>query len=122
MAILTLEQRHDYYVLAAERTGIHKPILAALYQAHGSPSLAEGETGLGISPIHRISMEQVNRFEQQVQYAANTVRSLMESLVAQGWTGSEMWNAEHGRYTDQMIQAIASGYLPPASDSTVALL
>jgi hypothetical protein len=122
MAILTLEQRHDYYGLAAERTGIHKPILAALYQAHGSPSLAEGETGLGISPIHRISMEQVNRFEQQVQYAANTVRSLMESLVAQGWTGSEMWNAEHGRYTDQMIQAIASGYLPPASDSTVALL
>jgi len=122
MAILTLEQRHDYYVLAAERTGIHKPILAALAQAHTSPSLADGETGLGISPINRISIEQVNTFRQQVQYAANTVRSLMESLVAQGWTGMEMWNRENGCYTEQLIRAIASGYLPPASDSTAALL
>jgi hypothetical protein len=38
MAILSPDQRNYYYLLEAERAGIHKPILAALYQAHSSPS------------------------------------------------------------------------------------
>ncbi|MFP5271257.1 hypothetical protein [Coleofasciculus sp.] len=38
MAILSPDQRNYYYLLAAERVGIHKPILAALYQVHSSPT------------------------------------------------------------------------------------
>jgi hypothetical protein len=50
MATLSPDQRNYYYLLESERTGIHKPILAALYQIHSSPSLSDGQTGLGISP------------------------------------------------------------------------
>jgi hypothetical protein len=62
MATLSLEQRNYYYLLEAERTGIHKPILAALYQAHNSPNCADGQTGLGITPANRVSLAQVNTF------------------------------------------------------------
>ncbi|HEY9892146.1 MAG TPA: peptidase M15A [Candidatus Sericytochromatia bacterium] len=122
MATLSLDQRNYYYLLEAERTGIHKPILAALYQAHSSPSLADGQTGLGISPANQVSLAQVNTFPEQVQYAANTVRSLTDSLVAQGWIGIDLWNAKQDCYSDKFLQSVAQGYAPLASQSTTARL
>lgn len=122
MATLSLFQRNYYYLLEAERTGIHKPILAALYQAHNSPTCADGQTGLGISPANRVSLAQVNSFPEQVQYAANAIRSLTDSLVAQGWVGADLWKAQQGCYSDKFLETVAKGYLADASQATTARL
>ncbi|MDX2215542.1 MAG: D-Ala-D-Ala carboxypeptidase family metallohydrolase [Oculatellaceae cyanobacterium bins.114] len=122
MTELTAEQRNYYYLLEAARTGIHKPILAALYVAHYNPNLTDGEVGLGIAPINRIPPDHVNTFPEQVQYAANTIRSITNRLTAQGWEGGELWNVEQGRYSDRFIKEVADGYTPPANDPTAALL
>ena len=122
MATLSLDQRNYYYILEAERTGIHKPILVALYQAHSSPSLADGQTGLGISPANQVALAQVNTFPEQVQYAANTIRSLTDSLVAQGWIGTDLWNARQDCYSDKFLQSVAKGYAPLATQSRTARL
>ncbi|MBF2000517.1 MAG: peptidase M15A [Synechococcales cyanobacterium M58_A2018_015] len=122
MAGLSADQRNDYYLTEATRTGIHKPILAALYAVHRRPSLGDGELGLGISPANRIPLEQVNTFAGQVQFAANTVRSLINQLIAQGWTGQELWNAEQGCYSERLIEILGSGYSPSTSDQFAARL
>lgn len=122
MAELTADQRNYYYLLEAARTGVHKPILAGLYAAHGSPTLPDDETGLGIAPANRVPLDQVNSFPEQVQYAANTVRSITDSLTAQGWKAQDLWSSEQGRYTDKFVQRIADGYVPPASDPAAARL
>ncbi len=122
MATLSPDQRNYYYLLEAERAGIHKPILAALYQAHSSPSLSDGETGLGVSPANRVALSAVNTFPAQVQYAANAIRSLTESLVAQGWKGTDLWHTEQGRYTDQFLNSVAQGYAPGVNEPTTARL
>ncbi|HEY9630960.1 MAG TPA: peptidase M15A [Coleofasciculaceae cyanobacterium] len=116
MAGLSADQRNHHYLSEAARAGIHKPLLAALYQVHRRPALSDGEVGLGISPANRIALEQVNSFGAQVQYAANTIRSITDRLTAQGWKGSEIWDVDAGRYSDRFLQAIANGYSPPVSD------
>lgn len=118
----SLEQRNYYYLKEAERTGIHKPMLAALSQAHNSPNCADGQTGLGITPANRVSLAQVNTFPEQVQYAANAIRSLTDSLVAQGWVGADLWNARLGCYSDKFLATVAKGYVPDASEGTTARL
>ncbi|WP_416669300.1 peptidase M15A [Egbenema bharatensis] len=122
MAGLNADQRNYYYLDEAARTGIHKPILAALYDAHRRPTLRDGETGLGMAPANRVPPEEVSTFPGQVQFAANTIRSMTDALTAQGWKGEDFWNSEQGRYTDRFVQAIASGYNPPASDLSAARL
>src|SRR4028118_1754248 len=122
MATLSPDQRNYYYLLESERTGIHQPILAALYQTHFSPSLSDGQTGLGISPANRVSLSQVNTFPGQVQYAANVIRSLTESLIAQGWKGSDLWNTLQGCYSEAFLQNLARGYAPAATEVTTARL
>ncbi|MBD2096629.1 DUF882 domain-containing protein [Trichocoleus sp. FACHB-591] len=122
MAKLTPDQRNYLYLLEAERAGIHKPILAALYQVQGKPTLEDGETGLGIAPANRIPLGQVNTFAAQVQYAANTIRSITDSLVAQGWKATDLWSKEAGRYGNRFIQAVAAGYTPPANNEASARL
>lgn len=122
MAGLSADQRNYYYLNEAARTGVHKPILAALYTVHRRPKLKDGELGLGIAPANRITPDQVNTFAEQVQFAANTVRSITDKLTAQGWKGADFWDIDQGRYSDRFIQAIASGYNPPASDLAAARL
>jgi len=122
MAKRSPEQRNYYYLIEAARTGIHKPILAALYVAHGKPPLVDGETGLGIAPANRIPPSQVNTFPEQVQYAANTIRSLTNQLTAEGWQGKDLWDANAGRYSDRFLRRIAQGYSPPATDPAAARL
>jgi hypothetical protein len=122
MTELNADQRNYYYLLEASRTGIHKPILAALYVAHGNQTLTDGETGLGIAPINRIPPDQVNTFPEQVQYAANTIRSVTDKLIAQGWKQNDLWNSDEGRYSDRFLQEVANGHTPPASDTGAALL
>jgi hypothetical protein len=122
MANLTAEQRNYFILFEADRAGIHKPILAALHAAHGSPQLTDGETGLGISPANRIPLSQVDTFPEQAQYAANTVRSITDKLTAQGWKGNDIWDADKGRYSDRFVGAVADGYAPPANDPAAARL
>ena len=122
MAQRSPDQRNDYYLIEAGRAGIHKPILAALYATQRKPPLPDGETGLGIAPANRIPPDQVNTFPEQVEYAANTIRSLMSYLTATGWQGKDLWDAAQGRYTDRFVQAIAEGYSPPANDAAAARL
>ncbi|MEO1347990.1 MAG: D-Ala-D-Ala carboxypeptidase family metallohydrolase [Cyanobacteria bacterium J06635_15] len=122
MAPLASDQRNYYYLIEAARTGIHKPVLAALHTVHQSPRLLDGETGLGIAPANRVAVDQVNTFPEQVQYAANTIRSITDTLTAEGWRGQDLWNAEAGRYSDRLIQTISEGYMPPSSDASAARL
>src|SRR4028119_426177 len=122
MATLSPDQRNYYYLLEAERAGIHKPILAALYQTHSSPSLSDGATGLGVRPANRVPLTAVNTFPEQVRYAANAVRSWTNSLVAQGWKGVDLWNTQQGRYADQFLECVANGYAPAANEPTTARL
>jgi hypothetical protein len=122
MAGLNAAHRNHYFLQEAERTGIHQPILAALYRVHQQPQLNDGEVGLGIAPANRIALEQVSTFPEQVQFAANTIRSLTDKLVAQGWKGEEFWEPTQGRYSDRFLGAIANGYNPPANDLVAARL
>ena len=122
MTALSPDQRNYYYLIEAARVGIHKPILAALYAVHNQPTLADGETGLGVAPVHRIAVEEVNTFPEQVQFAANTIRSLTDSLIAEGWQGSDIWDATQGRYGERFLNAVASGYTPAPSEASAAQL
>ena len=122
MAGLSAAQRNFHYGNEATRTGIHKPILAALYAAHHRPLLEDGTVGLGVSPVNRIALEQVTTFATQVQFAANTIRSITDKLTAQGWKGSDIWDVAQGCYSDRFLQAIANGYTPPTSDLSAARL
>ena len=122
MSQLTPDQRNYYYLLEAERAGIHKSILAALDQVHTSPLLNNEETGLGILSANLILPEQLDTFPAQVQYAANTIRSLTDSLIKQGWQNSDLWDEEKGRYSEKLIKIVADGYSPNASESSAARL
>ncbi len=120
MAKLSPDRQNHLYIQEAARAGIHKPILAALYKAHNQPSLADGETGLGISPANRIKLDQLNTLPEQIHYAANTIRSLSENLAKEGWAASDLWHAEKGHYTDRFIETVATGYAPASSDTAAA--
>ncbi|MEM6253713.1 MAG: D-Ala-D-Ala carboxypeptidase family metallohydrolase [Cyanobacteria bacterium P01_D01_bin.156] len=122
MASLEPDQRNYYYLLEAERAGIHKPILAGLYTVHQAPQLMDGETGLGIAPANKIPIDQVNTFPEQAQYAANTIRGLTSTLSNQGWKGPDLWDVAKGRYSDRFIERIAEGYNPVASEENSAQL
>ncbi|NEQ96121.1 MAG: peptidase M15A [Cyanothece sp. SIO2G6] len=116
MADLAPDQRNYFYLLAAGRVGIHKSILYALRIVQAQPELADGEKGLGISPANQMGSAQIDTFPEQVQYAANTIRSLTNSLIEQGWTGSDFWDSRAGRYADKFLERIAAGYRPDAKD------
>lgn len=122
MGELTADQRNYYYLFEGERTGIHKSILAALYEVHQSPNLTDSEVGLGMSPANRIPFDQLNTFAQQVQFAANTVRSITDRVTAQGWKSTDIWDVDTGRYTDRFLRGIADGYVPPPKDAIAARL
>ena len=122
MTTLSPDQRNYYYLIEAARAGIHKPILAALYTVHHQPRLTDGEVGLGIVPTNQIGIDQVNTFAEQVQFAANTVRSLTDALIQQGWPGNDLWDTNAGRYADRFLGAIANGYTPALTDSSSAQL
>ena len=122
MSLLTPDQRNEYYLLEAERVGIHKPILAALYYAHQSPSLSDGESGLGMMPIHDVTLDELDTFSEQVQYAANIIHLIVESLSHQGWKADDLWDIDKGRYSDSLIEVIADGYNPNLEEKGVAKL
>ena len=122
MSTLAPDQRNYYYLLAGGRTGVHKPILAALYAVQKGPQLADGETGLGLGPVNQLEITQVDTFAAQVQYAANTLRSLTNGLIEQGWSGADLWDASVGRYSDRFLQAVAKGFTPEMSDLEAAQL
>ncbi len=118
----TPDQRNYYYTLEAERTGVHRPLLAALYAVQKSPNLIDDDTGLGISPANKITPLQVNTLPQQVLFAANTIRSLLAVLPSQDWRASDLWDEEKGRYADKFIQQVALGYAPESTDPSAARL
>lgn len=122
MKQLAPDQRNYFYLLESVRVGIHKSILAALYEVHMSPVLPDGEYGLGIAPANRIPLSQLDTFPEQVQYAANTIRSLTEKLINQGWTGENFWNAVENRYSDQFLERVSEGYAPDMDDAVSGLL
>jgi Peptidase M15 len=119
---LNADQRNYFYLGEAERAGIHKALLAALYTVHRHPVLGDGERGLGIAPANRITPDQVNSFPEQVQFAANTIRSITDKLTAQGWKGGDLWSPELGRYTDRFVKTVANGFTPAAGDTAAAQL
>ncbi|NET47377.1 MAG: DUF882 domain-containing protein [Merismopedia sp. SIO2A8] len=116
MAGLAPDQRNYFYLLAAGRVGVHKSILYALRIVHASPDLSDGEKGLGITPANQVEASDVDIFPEQVQYAANTVRSLTNDLVEQGWKAQDFWNPQEGRYSDRFVEQVAKGYQPSSGD------
>ena len=122
MQPLTAAQRDTVYSQEATRSGIHKPLLAALYEVHHQPQLQDGETGLGVAPVNRITLDAINTFGGQVQVAANTVRSLTNTLITQAWKDADLWHGEQGRYSDRFLQKVASGFVPRSADVDAAQL
>ncbi|MGF1570427.1 MAG: D-Ala-D-Ala carboxypeptidase family metallohydrolase [Nodosilinea sp.] len=122
MTTLAPDQRNNYYLIEAARVGVHKPILAALYVVHNEPQLGDGETGLGIAPANQLDLDQVDTFLTQVQYAANTLRSLTDGLVEQDWPSTDIWDASAGRYADRFLEAVADGFTPSPTDRDAARL
>lgn len=122
MSQLNPEQKNYDYLLEAERVGIHKPILAALNAVHRTPPLADGDTGLGITPANQVIPINLDTFGEQTQYAANTIRALTDNLISQGWEGSDLWDMDQGRYSDKFLARIAKGYLPNSTEKNVGRL
>jgi hypothetical protein len=122
MNLLSSEQRNYYYVIEAERVGIHKSLLAALHYAHGAPNLKDQETGLGIWAVNVILQDELDTFPEQVQYAANTIRALTDHLINSGWKAADLWNVQEGRYSDRFLEAVANGYTATQSEPAVARL
>lgn len=122
MAQLLTEQRDRLYQRAAQRVGLHPPILAALAHVHGRQTLSDGERGLGVAPAHRLPLEQVNSLPGQIHYAANTLRSLYQHYLALGWKPGDLWHVAQGRYSDRFLQAIANGFVGQPNDALTARL
>ena len=122
MPKLTATQRNYLYLIEALRTGIHKPVLAAVYSVQNSPILADGEVGLGLSLTSNVEVTQLDTFMEQVQFGANTIRSLADRLLVDGATGNDIWDASLGHYSDRFLEAIAAGYEPPSTDLIAATL
>lgn len=124
MAILNADQRNYIYILEAARTGIHKPILAALYVAHTGNTAYQGrsQSSLGMAPANDVKAAQLNSFEEQVQYAANTIRSLTDLLIDKGFSPTALWDGDRGGYGDEFLKAVAQGYQPPTGDRQSARL
>jgi len=122
MKLLTSAQRDHRYRQAALRTGIHKPLLSALYEVQSQPILVDGETGLGITPANHISLDAVNSFGGQVAIAANTLRCFTQTLINQGWKSADLWHSEQGRYSDAFLHHIAQGFTPRNTDRDAAKL
>lgn len=112
----------ETFRLAAHRTGIHQPLLEALYAVHQTPVLADGTTGLGLIPANQIRAEEIDAIAPQIQVAASTVQSLLQALILQGWQAADLWDAAEGRYTDVLIHRIAQGYIPSPADPAAARL
>ncbi|NJN71895.1 MAG: peptidase M15A [Limnothrix sp. RL_2_0] len=122
MSQLNPEQKNYDYLIEAERVGIHKPILAALNTVHRTPQLADGDTGLGITPANQVIPINLDTFGEQTQYAANTIRALTDNLISQGWEGSDLWDMDEGRYSDKFLTRIAKGYLPNSTEKNIGRL
>jgi len=122
MTRLSPDERNALYTVESERVGIHKSILAGLYEVQQKPQLQDGETGLGISPANRIALESVDEFEGQVIYAANTIRVITDTLISQGWQGDDLWDTTLGYYSKKFIERVAEGYSPPPQEVKAARL
>ncbi len=122
MTRLSPDQRNSLYTVESERVGIHKSILAGLYEVQQKPQLKDGETGLGIAPANRIALESVDEFEGQVVYAANTIRVITDTLISQGWQGDDLWDTTLGYYSEKFIGRVAEGYSPPTEELKAARL
>lgn len=120
--LLTPDQRNEYYLMESQRLGIHKPILAALHYSQQNPALSDGERGLGMMPIHQVTLDDLDTFEMQVKSATQVIDLLMEHLIDQGWRGSDLWDVDQGRYSDRLLKVIADGYTPSESHRGVARL
>ncbi len=124
MAILNADQRNYIYILESARVGIHKPLLAALYVAHSGNRDFQGRANatLGMIPAGQVTQTKLDSFEEQVQYAANAMRSFTDRLISQGFSPLALWDGDRGGYGDKFLQEIARGHKPPASDSGAARL
>lgn len=122
MAELTPDRRNYHYLIEAERTGIHKPILAALYRVHRAPILKDDETGLGVSADDKLDRDRLDTFPEQVQYAANLIRILTDDLVKQQWQNEDLWNSTKGRYSDRLVEVVAGGYIPQLAEGAMGQL
>ena len=125
---MTPDQRQDCYQREAARRGLHQPLLAALYDVQQSPPLTDGEKGLGVVPAPGVPLHQVETFPGQVHFAANTLQSLSDRLVEEGWQGKDFWNPgnggafEGGGYSDRFLSKVAEGFQPSALERQAAQL
>lgn len=122
MAPLVSQQRDALYTQAAARTGVHAPLLAALYAVQRQPHLPDGEVGLGIAPANQLPVDAVNTVVNQVHHAATTLRSLASYLTAKGWQPQDFWHIEQDRYSDRFVRAVADGFVPPETVPLAARL
>lgn len=106
MATTALDRDAHLFHLAAQRAGIHMPILPALQEAHDQPT-PEGERGLGLTSADQ---EQVDSLPDQVMEAALLVRRLTDSLIQSGWKADRIWQVNAGQYSPEVLAVLARGF------------
>lgn len=80
------------------------------------------QSSLGLVVYGRVSANQIDSLEGQVQVAATTIRSLTDQLIRKKTSPLELWDGEAGGYGDGLLRAIAAGYRPDAPEPGVAQL
>ncbi len=106
MATTALDRDAHLFHMAAQRAGIHMPILPALQEAHDQP-MPDGERGLGLTSA---KPEQVDSLPDQVQEAALVVRRLTDSLIRSGWKADRIWQTSTGQYSPEVLAVLARGF------------
>lgn len=106
MATTALDREAHLFHMAAQRAGIHMPILPALQEAHDQPT-PDGERGLGLTSS---KAEQVDSLPDQVQEAALVVRKLTDTLIQSGWRADRIWQADPGQYSPEVLAVLARGF------------
>ncbi len=83
---------------------------------------AVDKSWMGMIAYAQVNAAQLNTFQEQVQVAATTIRSLTDQLVSKKVPPTDLWDGDAGRYGDGLLKAIAKGYKPDASERGVAQL
>jgi hypothetical protein len=117
MATTALDRDAHLFQLAAQRAGIHQPILPALQESHDQPT-PEGDRGLGITSAEG---DRVDSLPDQVMEAALLVRKLTDSLIQSGWKSDRIWQSSTGQYSPEVLTVLARGFDDPSDPSAPKL-
>lgn len=102
----------DYpFQFAAQRWGVHGPVLLALYEGSNNPAFGVPEA--------IAALEADERRAALADHLAAGVRHRCDTLAQQGWTGARLWDTATQRYGRDLVGLLAQGYGATVGDRTL---